>query len=392
MQKIVVSVFSFLAILNFSVFGYSQGRPASLHKLIVFHSLNCRKCIEAKKGLLPEIEKEFQDRILLEYRDIADIQNYKLLLSLQEKYKAQDLKFVLPIFYFQGHFLNGEGQPKEGLKRLIEQALSKPKEKLDLPQIDLLTRFKTFRPFAIISAGLIDGINPCAFSVIVFFISFLTLQGYRKRELVVVGLSFIFSVALTYILIGMGLFGFLYRLKGFWLVSRIVNLSIGILSILLGVFALYDFFKFKRTKNTDGLLLQLPQAVKNRIHAVIGLYYRSQRKDEGGILRKNIFSLVSSALITGFLVSILEAVCTGQVYLPTIAFVLKTTPLKLQALGYLLLYNLMFIIPLLLIFLCALLGVSSEQFSGALKRHLLAAKILMAVLFFSLGAFLILRA
>jgi threonine/homoserine/homoserine lactone efflux protein len=51
----------------------------------------------------------------------------------------------------------------------------------------------------------------------------------------------------------------------------------------------------------------------------------------------------------------------------------------------------MFIVPLLIIFLFALLGVTSEQFSKFLKKHLLMIKILMAALFFALGIFLIWR-
>jgi cytochrome c biogenesis protein CcdA len=253
----------------------------------------------------------------------------------------------------------------------------------------LIAHFKTFTPLVIVSAGLIDGINPCAFTVIVFFISFLALQGYKRRDLVFIGLTFIFAVFLTYTLIGIGLFGFLYRLKGFWLVVRITNLSIGIFSVALGICALYDFFKFKKTGHTEGLLLQLPQAIKNQIHSVIGMHYRKTKIQEVATVERNIFRLILSALITGFLVSILEAVCTGQTYLPTITFILKTTNLRLQALGYLLLYNLMFIVPLFIIFLFALLGATSEQFSEFLKKHLLTVKILMAILFFGLGIFLI---
>jgi cytochrome c biogenesis protein CcdA len=99
-----------------------------------------------------------------------------------------------------------------------------------------------------------------------------------------------------------------------------------------------------------------------------------------------------SALVAGFLVSLLEAVCTGQVYLPTISFVLKSTTLKFQALAYLLLYNIMFIAPLVVIFALALLGTSSQQFSDFLKKRLGVIKILMAVLFFALGIYLLWRA
>jgi cytochrome c biogenesis protein CcdA len=342
--------------------------------------------VEVKKVIMPAIEKEFKDEIKIEYRDISEMENYKLLLSLQEKYKAK-IRNVWPVFYFEGNFLNGEGNVENNLKQLLAGSVHAVGDQ-GLPKIDLIAFFKTFTPLAVIGAGLIDGINPCAFTVIVFFISYLALQMYKKKELIVIGLSFIFTVFLTYILMGLGLLEFLYRLEGFWLVSKIVNLGIGFLSIVLGFFALYDFFKFKKTKSPEGLILQLPKTIKDRIHAIIGLHYR-QDKRENVRVKKNFWRLILSALITGFLVSILEAVCTGQTYAPTISLILKTSHLKLQALSYLLLYNIMFIVPLFLVFLFALRGVTSEQFSQVLKRNMLMVKILMVILFFGLGIFLL---
>jgi cytochrome c biogenesis protein CcdA len=78
-------------------------------------------------------------------------------------------------------------------------------------------------------------------------------------------------------------------------------------------------------------------------------------------------------------------------YLPTIAFVLKSSHLKLQAFAYLLLYNTMFILPLLAVFVFALAGATSEDFGRFIKRHMLLVKLLMAALFFGLGMFLLWR-
>jgi cytochrome c biogenesis protein CcdA len=342
---------------------------------------------------MPNIEKKFKDLIDIEYLDIFDIENYKLLLSLGEKHRVK-LSNEMPIFYCAGRFLNGERAIKSGLDAFIIQSLQgEERGKIEgLLSIDLISRFKTFEALTIVNLGLIDGINPCAFTVIVFFISFLAVQGYKKKELIAIGLCFISAVFITYLLVGIGAFVFLYRLNKFWLVAKIINFSIGVFSIVLGIFTLYDFFKFKKTGKTEGLTLQLPQAVKNQIHKVIGLHYRVNKSAGGANPKMPLIRLILSALITGFLVSILEAICTGQTYLPTITFVLKTTHLKMQALGYLLLYNFMFITPLLLIFFFALFGTTSEQFSGIFKKHLLTIKIVMAVAFFGLGIFLIWRA
>jgi len=361
---------------------------AATPKLIIFYSPSCHKCAQVKSEVIPQIQEKFKNKISIEYRDTSDIENYKLLLSLREKY-GPHFGDTVPVFYFNGNLLGSEEPLRENLEALINNSLGiTPGVQKEPYVIDLVSRFKGFRPAAIVSAGLIDGINPCAFTVIVFFISFLVLQGYKRRELIITGLSFIFAVFLTYILIGIGIFSFLYRLSSFWLVARIFNISIGAFCIILGILALYDFFKFRKTGSSEGLTLQLPQAVKNQIHKLIGKHYRKSKEKTQ---RLSVFSLVLSALITGFLVSILEAVCTGQVYLPTITFILKTTPLKLEAFGYLILYNLMFILPLAVIFLFAIWGVTSEQFTKILRKHLLSIKIIMAALFFILGIFLIWR-
>lgn len=383
-------IFIFIFICSICLFCYQQSLSAEIRKLIVFYSPACHKCIEIKRELMPAIEKEFKGQIRIEYRDISELENYKFLLGLQEEYKS-DIALDLPVFFFAGRFLNAKDKDMPArLRQVIGDSLARIHKEKNVPAVDLAGRFNAISPFIITSVGLIDGINPCAFTVIVFFISFLTLQGYRKKELLLIGLTFIATVFFTYLLIGLGLFSFFYRLEGFWLLAKIVNFSVGIFSIILGIFALYDSYKFKQTGQTDGLILQLPQRIKNKIHSVVGWHYRQKGAQEIAGPKRHILRLVLSALATGFLVSILEAVCTGQTYLPTIVFILKTS-FRLKALVYLLLYNLMFIVPLLAIFFLALSGVTSGQFSKFLKRYLLLAKVLLAVLFFSLGIFLIWR-
>ncbi|MDD2751653.1 MAG: hypothetical protein PHN59_00780 [Candidatus Omnitrophica bacterium] len=361
-------------------------------QLYIFHSPTCHECISAKEKVIPEAEKKFSGKVAFNFYDISDVENYKLVIGLKQKFSpGQNL--VLPVFFLNGKFLNGLGLNNKKLEKFIsDNWMLAPVDISSMHKISLVERFKNFVPLTIISSGAIDGINPCAFTVIVFFISFLALQGYRLRELIAIGLTFIFAVFLTYLLLGLGLFSFLYQIRGFWILVKLINFSIGIFSIILGVLAVIDFIKFRRNNDSAEMLLQLPQSVKRNIQKIIGMHYRSEEKNSQGAIARPIGKLIVSALATGFLVSILEAVCTGQTYLPTIVFVLKTTNLKFTAFLYLLLYNLMFILPLLLIFIFALYGTTSEQFSKILKKNMLLIKALMAVLFFALGTFLIWRA
>ena len=76
-------------------------------------------------------------------------------------------------------------------------------------------------------------------------------------------------------------------------------------------------------------------------------------------------------------------------YVPTIVFILKMTPYKLGALGYLLLYNFMFIVPLIAIYGLGLAGVSSTSFADVMKRNMFLIKLFLAAMFLFLGVSLV---
>lgn len=311
------------------------------------------------------------------------------IISPKEEVKIKPLARQLVKFKFEPFGYNGI------VKRIISVETNEPSQnKINLEVAanvivrpkNVLQRFMLFRPGIVILSGLADGINPCAFTVLVFFMSFLAFVGYQKKEMLLVGFSFIFAVFLTYVLLGLGIFEFIKKLSLFETISRVIYLIIAFLSLGLGVLSIYDFWIYKATKDTKKIILQLPGLVKKKIHEVIHSTL-DLRKDTQA--QKNVFKLVVSAFICGFIVSLFESVCTGQLYLPTIAYIFKTTPLKLKALGLLLLYNLMFIVPLILIFRLSFVGMTSIDFSNIAKKHLSGVKLVMGLIFLLLGAILI---
>lgn len=269
-------------------------------------------------------------------------------------------------------------ESNDPLAPLMKMKLS-AQVKRSLPAV--IERFSSFKLFPVLGAGLIDGFNPCAFTVLVFFISFLNFAGYKRSELLVLGTVFILSIFITYILIGIGLFKFIRSLEVFSLLSKIVYLGTAVLAIILGFYNLYDWYIYRKTKNPEEIKLKLPQFIKAKIQRIIQDTTRDRR-------RRSI-DLAIAVFVSGFIVSLLESVCTGQTYVPTIAYVLKTSSLRSKAFFYLVLYNLMFILPLVIIFLAALRGVTSEMFSKIARRHLGAVKLLTAALFFLLGVLLL---
>ena len=236
--------------------------------------------------------------------------------------------------------------------------------------------FKKITFWAIIGNGLIDGINPCAFAVIVFFISFLTVYKYNRREIILVGSSYCVAVFLAYLLLGLGVFKFLYAMRGFAYVIKGFYILTAAVCFLFFVLSIYDFIVYKKTKKSDGMILQLSLANKTRIHKIMGFFLRDKQK--------STLRLVLAALAVGFCVSLVEAVCTGQVYVPTCVLILQDPHLRARAAVYLVLYNLMFIVPLVSVFVLALLGYESKGFNDFFKKHLGLTKILLCLVFLAL--------
>lgn len=243
-------------------------------------------------------------------------------------------------------------------------------------QQSIISRFKSMGWLAVVVAGLIDGINPCAFATLIFFVSYLTLSGRRGKEVLFVGGAFALGVFLAYLAVGLGLYQLLEKLGDTLdVVAKIVYLVTGIFCIVLAVLSFIDYHK-ARHGEIDDMMLKLPEPLRKRINATI----RKGRKTS---------NYVFGSFVAGILVSFLELACTGQVYLPTIIFVSSIPELRVQALFYLVLYNLMFILPLVVIFVLVYFGTTSKELTGFLQKRAALVKFAMGLVFIALGGWLI---
>jgi cytochrome c biogenesis protein CcdA len=262
------------------------------------------------------------------------------------------------------HSLVGCIPPWEGLEEESPAAINR-----------IIQRFKSFSMLAVLGAGLLDGVNPCAFTTIIFFVSYLAVMGRRGRDIIFVGASFTAAVFVTYLLVGVGVLGFVHSLGVIKTLSRVVYLATGVFCLVLAGFSLFDLYRIRQGRIQD-ITLKLPERLQQRVHQAI----RQGR---------NIRNYVWAAFVTGFVVSLLELACTGQVYLPTIIFVSGVPDLRVNAYAYLVLYNLMFILPLVVIFVLVFYGTTSKQLTGFFTRNASLVKLLTAILFAALGIWLV---
>ena len=240
----------------------------------------------------------------------------------------------------------------------------------------LIERFQSFGIGAIAISGLIDGINPCAFATIIFFISYLALIKRTGKELLMVGGMFTLAIFLTYFLIGAGAMRVVTSLAFLPLARQIFIFVTAAIGIILGTLSLNDYLKYKKTGKTSEGTLQLPPRIKQMIHSTIRTNVKTR-------------NFVIMAAATGFIVALLELACTGQIYLPTLIFISHVPELRANALIYLLLYNFMFVVPLIIVFMFTYWGTTSQQWAELSKRNFGKVKLAMTILFFGLAILLI---
>jgi len=348
--------------------------------LVYFYKRGCDKCAKATKILKRLREKH--PEVVIEKKNVKE--NQQLLEAMGEFYNIPEAKRLTTPAVFIGdtYFLEHldearlESVIQKYLKTGVASQLSQAEATIGDAKKKIVARFRSFGTLTVAGAGLLDGINPCAFATIVFFISYLSLVGRKRKEILMTGAAFTSAVFVTYFLLGIGTLKFLEYLNSFSLVAKIVYLAAAIATFTLAILSLYDAYKAKMGKVKE-IKLQLPRSLKRSIHKVI----RERTRTSGVIL---------GALVIGFAISALELVCTGQVYLPTITFVAGIEGMRIHALSYLLLYNLMFIVPLLVIFFFVYWGTTSVELGGILQRHLVGVKIGTGMLLLGLGIWLLL--
>jgi thiol-disulfide isomerase/thioredoxin len=364
--------------------------------VIYFYQKGCPKCDRAN-ALLKYLLKKYPG-LKMDEIDLNTPDGKRLNETLSNRLNLPvEKRLIAPSLFIGRDYLPPEEIIESKIEALIgkygEKSASESKPALTTPipapapapsptqeefkkaEESIVARFKSLGILTVLSAGLIDGINPCAFATLIFFISYLTFVGRKRREILWVGIGFSGAIFTTYLLIGLGILSFIQHLTFLPLFSRIVYLLTILIALILGTLSLYDYLQLKRGRPSE-MKLQLPDFFKKRIHQTIRKESKATR-------------YFVAAIVAGFTISLLEFACTGQVYLPTILFVMNVPSLRGEAFLYLFLYNFMFVLPLLIIFGVTYLGVTSGQLSFFLQKRVATIKLLTALFFFLLAGILI---
>lgn len=183
---------------------------------------------------------------------------------------------------------------------------------------------KWLMPLVVISA-LLDSINPCAFSILLLTIAFLLSMGKLRSDVLKVGTSYILGIFVVYVLIGLGILQALHLFSTSHFMAKVGALLLIVLGSINLVNEFFPAFPLK---------LRIPQSAHRKMAVLM---------EKGS---------APTAFVLGALVGLCEFPCTGGPYLMVLGL-LHDSATYFTGLGYLLFYNLIFILPLVIILLLA---------------------------------------
>ncbi len=355
-------------------------QPVQPVEVLYFFQPGCKEC-NRLDALFDNLEKEYPQVRVARLSVFSDTNKLRLEAIASTIHIPDEKRLLVPLVIIGRVYLIKDDITLQRISALLTihaaDTLVVADTAFGTAEHNILERFGRFSLLGIAAAGLIDGVNPCAFATIIFFVSYLVFLGRKRRDILLMAVSFIAAVFIAYLAIGVGAYRILKYLVGFSAVSSIIFLCFGIIAVVLGILSLRDFF-LARKGQTDRMLLQLPLVVKQRIHRDI-----KEKTRSGGI--------VAGSFAAGLIISFLEFGCTGQIYLPTITFMISRTGLQVRPVISLLVYNVMFIVPLVLFAVLAIVF-TSQRVAKSLAARIPLFKLLTALLFFVLAVLLIFSA
>lgn len=208
-----------------------------------------------------------------------------------------------------------------------------------------------------------DAVNPCALAVLVLVLVIIANITQKRKEVLKAGIAFVLAVFIFYFLYGLILVG-LFKTLGIFLASTRIYVykAFAIFAMFLGALNIKDAIFYK----PGGTLTEMPLSIRPTM--------------------KRLISKVTSpkgAFLIGIFVTIFLLPCTIGPYI--VASGILSTSDFLSITPWLLIYNLIFVLPMLIITFIIYLGISTVEKVGGWKEsnirylHLIAGLLLFIV-------------
>lgn len=297
-------------------------------EIIFYASDSCYNCKEVK------IMLSKYDNINVILKTIESEENYKELQKVATYFNKDAM---VPSILIGDKFLVG-ADIIDSFDDTLNKKLGDKYELLDVSTIEVNIakineeNYNNISFFVIMLSGLIDGINPCALSMLILLIGIVTKTD--KKNVIYVGASYASGTFLAYFFIGLNIFKVMeIASKISWLII-VMYISIICMSLFIIYLNTKDFINIKKGK-VENIKNQLSNNQKSKIYKYINKLTDSKH-------------IVFYGFVLGIILTLLEFTCTGQVYIPTLSYMINSGEGVLPYI-YLFAYNIMFIMPLIIV-------------------------------------------
>jgi cytochrome c biogenesis protein CcdA len=390
----------YITILLFVLFGIvtTKNVHAADRTVVYFKEVTCLVCQELvgyadgpAGEYTPETDyiKKMEDQgiTVLIYDILSSTESNDLFKAYNVSYGISSSRAVVPIIFVGDQYFNNIDDIIEAVdNNTVFNLSSDPLLDITIIEGGAFDDLKGFAGFiAVLGAGLLDGVNPCAIAMLLLFVSLLGFTE-KKKILILVSITYIFALFLSYLLIGVGLLNILNTYADqAEILNNIINWFIFILVSFLFLLNMYDFV-VTRNEDYSKVKNQLPKWVQ-KYNKVIIKKFTNLINDEDN--KKGIASVLVLTFVLGLTLSVTELVCTGQIYVA----IVNTVRYEEVSYAYFLLvsYNIMFVIPLIIIAVIAIRGKGVISTSNFIREHLHIIKILNALLFLIIAVYFYFR-
>lgn len=222
---------------------------------------------------------------------------------------------------------------------------------------------KTLALFIIFVAGVLAGLNPCLFAVMVFLASVTLSQNGGRKEILKITTGFSAGIFTIYVFVGLSILWAINLLPG----AKETFTEIAVfLTCILGLWHLYDAYWIKtHAKST----FRTPMPLK----AFMG------RMKNRNLLKPSFFA--------GGIFSLVKAPCVGAIYLSVLSvLVIKTS--VIEGAIYLLIYNMGFMLPVVILGLLLSFGLNPKAVTELREKKRAEVRLLTGLVLLALAMLL----
>ena len=373
MKKITYVLTLILTIIGLSSFQLSPLyiiAADETYDAVYFGSLYCSVCQNLETVDLAFERLETQGVVVQKIILEEDSNNTSLFRNYQFTFDVPSNESMVPIIFVGDRYFAGRTDINNAIDSFEIRDIAQSTQMLEI----MVAPPSDFSLVYFILLGFVDGVNPCAIAMLLLFISLL---GFTKKKsiLIPVALTFISAIFISYFLFGTILYQYLYQLRFLsFLVKTIPWIIVGISGILF-LLNFYDFIvtilqKYNLVKN------QLPRGIQKFNRKMMERF--TKKMDEGS---KSIYVIT---FLIGLIISFTEFLCTGQAYLTAILHLIHFTDNVGRGLLLLAIYNLIFVLPLIIITLIAHKTQSIQSVSIFMREKLHWIKLFNSIVFLAI--------